>query len=63
MSRCTGCGRELTADEIALYRRLVHRAATEFLCLDCLSKRLGVTVEELREKIDLFRRAGCTLFD
>ena len=62
MSGCEKCGRELTGDEVGIYRRLIFRGATSYLCLDCLAEKLGVSTELLRCKIEQFRRQGCTLF-
>lgn len=62
MIRCFGCGAALSCDETALYRRLVNRGAEQFLCLDCLAKKFGVSRAELLAKIEQFRRDGCTLF-
>ena len=59
---CTKCGKGLTSDEVAIYKRLISRAATEFECKECLAATLKVTVEEIEHKIDFFRRHGCTLF-
>lgn len=59
---CTKCGKALTSDEVAIYKRLISRAATEFECKECLAATLKVTVEEIEHKIDFFRRHGCTLF-
>ncbi len=33
-----------------------------FFCISCLSVYLGVSEELVREKIDYFRKTGCTLF-
>ena len=38
---CITCNARLTSDEKAIYMKLVNRTASEFLCLDCLSKKLG----------------------
>ena len=38
---CITCDARLTSDEKAIYMKLVNRTASEFLCLDCLSKKLG----------------------
>ena len=62
MAECKKCHRPLVRDEIAIYKRLVHRGATEFLCLTCFAEKFKVTEEQLREKIQLFRDMGCTLF-
>lgn len=62
MSECIRCGRELTADEIGIYRKLINRGAEEYLCIPCLSEDLKISEEEIRKKIEQFRKAGCTLF-
>lgn len=60
--RCRECGRSLTADEIAVTRKLINRGARSFYCVDCLAAYFEVTPEEIRERIAYFRQSGCTLF-
>lgn len=62
MECCMKCGRILTADEIGLYKKLVNRGAQSFLCLACLGAHFHVEEARLREKIDQFRKSGCSLF-
>ena len=59
--QCIRCGRELTPDETALYKKLVNRGAEEFCCISCLSQHFRVDEGLLYEKIEQFRRQGCTL--
>ena len=59
---CKTCGRKLVNDEIAIYKRMVNRGATEYLCLTCFAAYYRVTEELLQEKIKHFRDMGCTLF-
>ena len=61
--KCIKCGAELSADEIALHKKLINRGATKHLCINCLAKHLDVTVGLLEEKIKQFRTEGCTLFE
>lgn len=61
--KCIKCGAELSADEIALHKKLINRGAAEHLCINCLAKHLDVTVGLLEEKIKQFRAEGCTLFE
>ena len=59
---CFQCGRPLSSDEIAVYRRLVNRAAEQCLCIFCFAKEFSVTEELIRQKIRQFKEMGCTLF-
>lgn len=60
---CMRCGAELHGDEIALYRKMVFRGATQFLCLNCLAEDISTTREKLEALIQWFYRTGvCTLF-
>ncbi len=59
---CVSCGRPLTADEVAVTKKLVNRGAVSFYCVNCLAVRFSVTPEDIRERIAYFRSSGCTLF-
>ena len=61
-SVCKKCGKVLSSDEIALYRRLIYRDAEEYLCIECLAEEMRVLVPALEEKIAYFKEIGCTLF-
>ena len=63
MMHCKTCGRTLTKDEIALHKKIYNRDAKEFLCIDCSSRYLDVSVDLLRQKIVEFKKMGCTLFE
>ena len=52
----------LLMNEIAIYRRLIHREAEEYLCKKCLAASLGVSEEDIDKKIEHFKSIGCTLF-
>ncbi len=62
MSICKQCGKELLSDEIAIYKRMVNRGATEFLCVSCLASYFHVEETLVYEKIKHFKQQGCTLF-
>ena len=49
-------------DEVAIYRRLIHREAEEYLCRECLAGVLGVPAEVIDSRIAYFKKIGCTLF-
>lgn len=60
---CITCNARLTSDEKAIYMKLVNRTASEFLCLDCLSKKLGCERAALEKRIRYYGESGnCVLF-
>lgn len=61
-ARCLRCGRPLTADEIAITKRLINRGTTEFYCVPCLAAWFEVTEQDIRDRIAYYRSIGCTLF-
>ncbi len=62
MPECMQCSRPLQSVEIALTKKLINRGAVSFLCLQCLSRKFGVTEAVLLQKATEFREMGCTLF-
>ena len=62
MAQCSKCDRQLTADEIAVYRKLVDRMAEKFLCKTCLAAYFEVSEDKIDKKIEQFKRIGCLLF-
>ena len=61
-SCCRKCGRKLIPVEVGATRKFINRGATEFLCLTCLAEEFRVTEELLLERIEYFKKQGCTLF-
>ena len=59
---CRECGAFLSSDEIGIYKKMVNRGANSFLCITCLAAHFDCTEDDLREKIEYFRKSGCTLF-
>ena len=62
MTCCFRCGEPVSADEIALNRKLISRGVQSFLCIPCLALEFGCTEERLREKIQEYKHIGCLLF-
>ncbi len=62
MEYCKRCGREISADEIGLHKKLCGRGSQSFCCISCLSEHFKVSEEMLEEKIEQFREMGCSLF-
>ena len=59
---CMKCGRILTDDEIGIHKKMINRGAKEFFCLTCLAEFTNSTEDRLRERIEHFRKQGCSLF-
>lgn len=60
---CFVCGKEnLSRDEKGLNKKLIGRNIERFHCIDCLAEFLGVSTEDLFERIEEFKNDGCTLF-
>ena len=62
MDECLKCQRALASDEVALHKKLMGKTSTEFMCLSCLAEYFEVEELLLREKIDQYKKMGCTLF-
>lgn len=60
---CRQCGAPLGTDDIAIYRKLVFRAAEDFLCIDCLADYFKCPRAEIEKRICYYRESGeCSLF-
>ena len=55
---CKQCGAPLGGDDIAIYRKLVHRGAQEFLCIDCLAAYFQCPRAEIEKRIRWYRESG-----
>jgi len=56
------CGKYLTYNEIGAHKKFINRGSQTFLCRECLAKKLKVPPELIDEKIEQFKKEGCTLF-
>lgn len=59
---CKKCAKKLSPDEIGIHRRLVDMQATDFFCIECLSKYFGCSIEIINKKIEQYKKLGCGLF-
>lgn len=60
---CMKCGAALGGDEIALHKKLIFRAATEYFCIDCLAAFCSTSRERLEQLTAYYHRTGeCILF-
>lgn len=61
---CVSCGKEaLEKNEIGINKKLLGEKITAFYCLDCLADYLGVSVQDIMDKIEEFKDQGCKLFE
>ena len=61
---CVSCGKEnLTKDEIGINIKLLGEGIESHYCLDCFAEYLGVTVQDVLDKIEEFKEDGCKLFN
>ena len=64
LATCIACGKEeLSKNEIGINKKLLGESVDNVYCLDCLADYLGVTIEDILEKIEEFRAEGCKLFE
>ncbi|MDR1903588.1 MAG: hypothetical protein LBQ88_15085 [Treponema sp.] len=60
---CKQCAKALNGDETAIYRKLVNRGASEYLCIDCLAAFLDSSRQAIESRIAYYRTTGtCALF-
>lgn len=60
---CVICKKKnLDKDTIGINKKLLGEDIVNFYCMECLADFLGVTVDELLEKIEQFKSEGCKLF-
>lgn len=60
---CFACGQSsITKDEYAICIKLLGESIDKFYCLNCLSDYLGVSKEDILDKIEEFKDEGCSLF-
>lgn len=61
---CFICGeKNLSRNELGLNKKLINRDIAKFHCMVCLTEYLGITLEELEDRIEEFKDTGCELFE
>ena len=64
IQKCRTCGKTpLSKNEIGLNKKLIHRELKDFFCFECLANYFEIPLEDLKEKIEEFKRQGCVLFE
>lgn len=62
MKKCCDCEKILTKDEIGMSRKMLGKDTDNYFCLECMAEYLDTTIEELLDRIEMFKEEGCTLF-
>ena len=61
---CVSCGKEaLEKNEIGINKKLLGEQVESFYCMDCLADYLGVSAQDILDKIEEFKDQGCKLFE
>ena len=61
---CVGCDKSpLSRNEIGANKKLLGTDMDSFYCMDCLAEYLEISVQDLQDKIEMFKEQGCKLFD
>ncbi len=61
---CASCGKDIIKkNETGINKKLLGDKTSVFYCMDCLAEYLGVTVQDIQDKIDEFKEQGCKLFE
>ena len=61
---CVSCGKEaLEKNEFRIIKKLLGEQVESFYCMDCLADYLGVSVQDILDKIEEFKDQGCKLFE
>ena len=62
--KCISCNKTLVnQNEIGINQKLLGEKTTVYYCMDCLADYLGVTVQDILDKIEEFKEQGCKLFE
>lgn len=61
---CISCGTEnLSKNTIGINRKLLGEKVDNFYCIDCLAEYLGVSKQDIMDKVEEFKEQGCKLFE
>ena len=61
---CVSCGKkDLVRNEIGINKKLLGENVGNYYCLNCLADYLGVSTQDILDKIEEFKTEGCRLFE
>lgn len=59
---CRRCHCQISKDEIGITKKLINRGTEKYFCISCLAEAFEVEKRDIEEKIDFYKKMGCTLF-
>ena len=59
--QCRQCNKQLTRDEYGLSIKFYGEENSKY-CIECMASQLGVSKEDILEKIEEYKDEGCKLF-
>ena len=61
---CISCGTEnLPKNTIGINKKKKKEKVDSFYCIDCLAEYLGVSKQDIMDKVEEFKEQGCKLFE
>ena len=61
---CVSCGKtDLSKNEVGITMKLLGESVRHYYCLTCLADFLGVSPQDILDKIAEFKAEGCKLFE
>lgn len=61
---CISCGKEkLSKNTVGINQKLLGEKIEFYYCIECLAEYLGVTEQDITDKINDFKEQGCKLFE
>lgn len=61
---CISCGTEnMSKNTIGINKKLLGEKVDNFYCIDCLAQYLGVSKQDIMDKVEEFKEQGCKLFE
>lgn len=60
--QCSSCKEYLINNEVAMSIKMLGRSKPEICCFYCLSEKLHIKAEGLKELSEYYERTGCEIF-
>ena len=60
--QCDVCKKILSRDEVGLSKKLLEESIYTFLCMECLSEHMDISIDEVEYLVERFKEEGCIFF-